>query len=403
MRDDKANLLVELQRQIDQLSTMEDHPLSFPDISDHPCDNTRLQSTLGALINEGDLHRADNWAAHMTPCISASSLLGQLLAGIHNGNLLSPQLYPALAKIEQQMIGWLCQLFQQQHGHFIAGSSYANMEALWQAKQHSKDASRVVYTSSAAHYSIAKACQILDLKLETIATNDYDQLLPDALQQACTVQRPLAIVATIGTPAAGAIDPLADCIRISQQFESWCHIDAAWGGALSILPGYKTLFDTASHADSICFDPHKGWQQPKPASILLYQHPLSPMLSADTSYLERPPLLNFHGSRGGEFFLPLWLTLMHSGIDDLREQVQQRLQQANSLAKQLQKHTDWHVHQSETGIVCFRPASSVDLTDLVNQRILSKAKVAGQDVYRAVFASSNTRANAVIAELEPYF
>jgi glutamate/tyrosine decarboxylase-like PLP-dependent enzyme len=397
-----ANILVELQHHIDQLLTDKQGLVTLATIDDQPVDNSSLLSILNALIAEGDHHHADNWAAHMTPAISCESLLGQLIAGLHNGNLLSPQLYPTLAKIEQQIINWLCQLFHQQHGHFIAGSSYANLEALWQAKQHHSDAQHFVYASESAHYSIAKACQILDLELRYIATDENGHLYLETLQQACKTQSPLAIVATAGTPALGAIDPLEDCIKLAQQYGAWCHIDAAWGGALSLLPEYKSLFDIASQADSICFDPHKGWHQPKPASVLLYQRPLTPMLSADANYLQHPPVNSLPGSRGGELFLPLWLTLMNSGVDSLRQRVRLRLDQAEQFALQLNQSTDWQVYHSPTGIVCFHPKQA-DLTGLVNKGILSQAQVAGKDVYRAVFASPNTKANALLTVLEPYF
>ena len=397
-----ASILAELQHYIDQILASEQASVTLAAIDDHPADNSNLLTILNALIIEGDRHHADNWAAHMTPAISCESLLGQLIAGLHNGNLLSPQLYPTLARIEQQIIDWLCQLFQQQHGHFIAGSSYANLEALWQARQHHPDKRHIVYASETAHYSIAKACQILDLELRCIATDKNGQLCPTILQQACEKQSPLAIVATAGTPTLGIIDPLEDCIKLAQQYQAWCHIDAAWGGALSLLPEYRPLFDIISQADSICFDPHKGWHQPKPASVLLYQRPLIPMLYADADYLQHPPVNSLPGSRGGEFFLPLWLTLMHSGVDSLRQQIRLRLDQADQFAIQLKQRTDWQIYRSPTGIVCFHP-NQADLTDLVNKGILSQAKVAGKDVYRLVFASPNTTANAILTVLEPYF
>lgn len=400
--NNSATILAELQHYIDQLLTSEQDSVTLAAINDQPTDNNKLLSILNTLIIEGDRHRADNWAAHMTPAISRESLLGQLIAGLHNGNLLSPQLYPTLTKIEQQILNWLCQLFQQQHAHFIAGSSYANLEALWQAKQHHPDKLHIVYASEAAHYSIAKACQILDLELRYIATDENGQLCPETLQQACEKQPPFAIVATAGTPALGAIDPLKDCIKLAQQYKAWCHIDAAWGGALSLLPEHKSLFDDISQADSICFDPHKGWHQPKPASVLLYQRPLTPMLSADADYLQHPPVNSLPGSRGGELFLPLWLTLMNLGVDSLRQQIRFRLDQAEQFANQLQQSTDWQVYRSPTGIVCFHPKQA-DLTDLVDKGILSQARIAGKDVYRAVFASSNTKADVLVTVLEPYF
>lgn len=399
-----AGLLAELQHLLTQLTlTTEDNQFTLPAIGKQASDSSELFATLNALIAEGDIHHAGTWAAHMTPTISAASLLGQLLAGLHNGNLLSPQLYPVLAKIEQQILTWLCSLFGHQYGHFVAGSSYANLEALWQAKQQYPNANRVVYASTAAHYSIAKACQILDLELKYIATDNNDQLSIEALRQACQQQSPLAIVATAGTAAAGIIDPLADCVQIAQQFDCWCHIDAAWGGALAILPEYKSLFSNASGAGSICFDPHKGWHQPKPASVLLYQRALNPMLSADANYLEFEPFNSLPGSRGGELFLPLWLSLMFSGVEELTLQLQHRLQQAEQLSTQLSMRSNWQVYPSVTGIICFQPDPTVNLTTLVDRGILSKANVAGKGVYRAVFATPNTSAAALITVLEPHF
>ncbi|NQZ52691.1 MAG: aspartate aminotransferase family protein [Piscirickettsiaceae bacterium] len=402
MNDDITQLLSELQLSLNQLTTAQQSQAEKLPILNQAANSNHLLSTLSALISEGNIHRSETWAAHMSPAISTTSLLGHLIAGLHNGNLLSPQIYPILASIEQQILDWLCNVFQHQHGHFVAGSSYANLEALWQAKQQSNNAN-VVYASQAAHYSIAKACQILDLKLKPIATDNNDRLLPTALQQACEDQAPLAIVATAGTPTAGAIDPIANCVEISQQFNAWLHIDAAWGGALIILPEHKSLFGELSQANSICFDPHKGWQQPKPASILLYQQPLKAMLDSNVDYLEFTPSNSLPGSRGGELFLPLWLTLMGEGIDALREKIRLRLGQAESFSSQLKQRTDWEIYSSPTGIVCFHINRSVDLTLLVEQGIFSQASILGTNVYRAVFASPNTKATALIAALEPYF
>lgn len=402
MNGEIIQLLSNLQDYLNQLTPSDPHELETLPILNQTADNDRLLAMLSALIAEGSIHHSETWAAHMTPTISANSLLGHLIAGLHNGNLLSPQIYPILATIEQQTLDYLCTLFQQQYAHFIAGSSYANLEALWQAKQQSSSLN-IVYASRAAHYSIAKACQILDLKLEYIDSNESDQLLPEQLLKACNNKRPLAIVATAGTPTTGAIDPLNDCIAIAQQFNAWLHIDAAWGGGLVILSEYSSLFSKLSQADSICFDPHKAWQQPKPASVLLYQQPLKPMFDITIDYLESSPPNSLPGSRGGELFLPLWLTLVGNGIHSLQQQIQSRLQQAQLFSKQLKQRTNWSVYPSSTGIVCFHLDGTADLTALVDEGIFSQATVSGDKVYRAVFADPTTKAAALITVLEPYF
>lgn len=167
------------------------------------------QNLIKSLITEGTLHHQQSWASHMTPAIDDPALLGQLLAGIHNGNLLSAELYPQLVTIEQQLLNWFCQLFQQPFAHFTHGSTYANLEALWQAREKASNESKLVYGSQAAHYSIIKACQILGLAFQAIPTNALGQMHVEQLQQACEHAAPIAIVITAGSSSCGAIDYLS--------------------------------------------------------------------------------------------------------------------------------------------------------------------------------------------------
>ncbi len=388
-------IVSELERSLKDITQAQSFNIS---INDQPIDSDSLKNLINSVVTEGNKHRSQTWAAHMTGPISAASLFGQIVASLHNGNLLSASLYPVLANIEKQLLSWFSHLFHQPYGHFTSGSTYGNLEALWQAKKHSTT-SRIVYASTAAHYSIAKACQILDLELRLIETNAHDQLIPNALEAACRIQTPLAIIATIGTSAAGVIDPIAQCCDTAKRFNAWCHIDAAWGGALAILPEYQPLFKLCGQADSICFDPHKGWQQAKPAGVLLYKHAIEPMMSYDTNYLEAAPLNTLVGSHGGELFLPLWFDLIINGIDALRHQVQQRLKQASTFSNMLAGRIEFELYPSETGIVCFGLKSMSALNSLVDQGMISKANIAGKPVYRAVFTHHNVLAESLFNEI----
>ncbi|OUR65979.1 hypothetical protein A9Q79_02465 [Methylophaga sp. 42_25_T18] len=377
--------------------------LSLPQILDTPTDSAEVFSFCKAVMDEGQRHSTELWAAHMTPATSSASILGQVLAGLHNGNLLSAQLYPLLQQIEQQLISWFCQLFQQQYGHFTAGATYANLEALWQAREQCSNQSKLVYGSHASHYSIAKACQILGLQFQTIATDENDKMLPAALEQACKKQAPLAVVLTAGTSACGEIDPLKKCIAICKAYGGWSHIDAAWGGALVLLKEHQALFSSMTEADSLCVDPHKAFGQPKPCGVLLYQRPLQSLFSAEASYLTQQPLQSLPGSYGGELFLPLWSSIMFNGVSSLRKQIEQRLSQAEQFAMQLELRSDWWIHHSCTGIVCFQPNTTINKLDtLLALGYLSRAKVNGRNVYRAVFSAPNTQAATLITALEPF-
>mgnify|MGYP003633919611 CR=1 FL=1 len=363
----------------------------------------QITQLIEQLITEGRLHQKESWTAHMTPFIDPPALLGQLLAGLHNGNLLSAELYPQLALIEQQLLGWFCQLFQQPFGHFTHGSSYGNLDALWQAREQTKNSSNTVYGSQAAHYSISKACRILGLNFQTISTNDFGQIDLDALRTACQRVAPIAIVATVGTSSCGAIDPISTCTEMAKEFNSWCHIDAAWGGALILSQAHQHHLTGIAQADSICVDPHKALGQPKPCSLLLYKRPLANTSDLDVDYLTQAPKQTIGGSYGGELFLPLWCSLQLNGMQSFSDRTDQRLEQAEQFARALKQHSNWWLLHSATGIVCFKPPTNIDLTHLVNLGQLSLAKVNGREVYRAVFANHTSQAKALITALKAFF
>lgn len=395
-------LLAQLKDQLSQLIDEAANPehceaLSF---SHQAADPKQFSSLQLSLLSEANAHFESSWAAHMTPTVKAESLVGLILAGLHNGNLLSPHLYPVLADIEQQLLTWLCSLFKHQYGHFVPGGSYGNLEALWQAKQNSAER-RTVYCSSAAHYSIAKACQILDLDLVNIETNDDEQINVKALEQACLKKAPLAIVVTAGTSSAGNFDEIADCIAIAKQFSAWLHIDAAWGGALIVLDEYAALFKDIALADSLSFDPHKAWGQPKPCSVVLYQTPLAPFLSADSHYLDHTPNQSLPGSYGGESFLPLCLSLLSKGTASLENDLRYSLKQANIFASFLKNNTNWPVYTSPSGIVCFE-SEEKGFDELIRSGVISSSIRGGKPVYRAVFTGRKVNAKAVFSQLQRY-
>lgn len=366
-------------------------------------DDDQFAQLIQQLIIEGQLHHKDTWAGHMTSAVESPALLGQVLAGLHNGNLLSSELYPKLAVIERQLLDWFCQLFGQSFGHFTHGSSYGNLDALWQAREHNNNLSKLVYGSQAAHYSIIKACRILGLDFQAIPTDELGQLKVNALRTACQHAAPLAIVVTAGTTSCGAIDPIDACIEIAREFSSWCHIDAAWGGALILSPTHQHYLFGITLADSVSFDPHKALGQPKPCSVLLYKQPLTIDADIDVDYLTQTPKQTIGGSYGGELFLPLWCSLKLGGAQSFSDRIDHRLQQAEQFALALKQYTNWWLLHSATGIVCFRPSSNIDLIHLVNLGQLSTAKVNGQAVYRVVFANHTSQAEPLLAALKFYF
>jgi glutamate/tyrosine decarboxylase-like PLP-dependent enzyme len=352
---------------------------------------------VAALINEALLHHSQDWAAHMTPHVDMAGIVGKAVAAFHNGNLLSPDLYPRLKQAEQEIINWLISKFGFKFAYMSAGSSYGNLEALWQARdtnQHSK----LVFGSSECHYSIPKACEILGLTFVAIDTDALGRISPAALEQQCEQQQPAAIVLNVGTTSNGEIDPIDACIDISKRFNAWCHIDAAWGGCLAFLDSFQPLVSMLSRADSLCFDPHKALKQPKPSGIVFYQQARH-SLNIDASYLIQSPQKSISGSLGGELFLPLWLSIQAYGEQYFSDDIKTRLEQANLFAEGLDEELFWR-HCSSTGIVTFYSKQSHDLTPLIDSGHFSTAKVNNKHVVRAVFSTGSTKAQALLVEIK---
>jgi len=358
-------------------------------------DRTSL-SLCNDLLVEASQRQSSDQAAHMGGQLYPAAIAGQLLATLHQGNLLSAELYPQLQKIEATLLADMAARFNFSLGHFTPGGSVGNLEALWLAKQRSTVRTHV-YASENCHYSLKKACALLNLQLVLLPTNAQHQLDITALKDACEAQPPLAIIVTAGTTGSGHIDPLLAAVKLAGQYQSWLHIDAAWGGFLALLND-TTLLTAASQADSLCFDPHKSLGQPRPCGLLFYRQPL-PTIAADADYLRQPPDSRIIGSRGGESFLPLWLTLQHHGLKMLQTDLTAKLAEAQKMADFLTgKVTDLML--SESGIVCFQHLA--DLQPLIDTGVVSKTRLKQQYYYRLVFADKACQADTIFTRLAPF-
>src|SRR6185312_8938244 len=114
--------------------------------------------------------------------------------------------------------------------------------------------------------------------LRSIAVDSRLRMIPAAL--AAQIQRdreaglrPFLIAATAGTTNAGAIDPLPEIAAIAKNEKLWFHVDAAWGGAIALVPEMRPLLAGIERADSITFDAHKWLSAPMGAGIFLTRHP----------------------------------------------------------------------------------------------------------------------------------
>src|SRR5690606_22033970 len=145
-------------------------------------------------------------------------------------------------------------------GVLTSGGSLGNLTALAAARQANAgfDAWRqglrgapqlVVLVARTAHYSVSRAAHLLGLGDAGVIDVDVDERLrmkPDALaaalhEAARRKQRPIAVVASAGSTAAGAIDPLDAVADVCARHGVWLHVDGAHGAPLALSPTRRTL------------------------------------------------------------------------------------------------------------------------------------------------------------------
>lgn len=329
----------------------------------------------------GNAARLDSASAlaHMDPPTPWVTWAAALWNASLNQNLLHEATSPFATEAEKRVIDWLRPYFGMAGGHLCAGSTIANLTALWAARD-AKGIEKIVCSES-AHLSVAKAAQILGLKLEKIPVDDYERLDAGALgdiDKAC-------LVLTAGTTATGAIDPLQLIGRAA-----WTHVDAAWAGPLRLSANYSYLLAGIDVADSVAISAHKWLFQPKDSAIVLFQdiELANTAISYGGGYLASPNI-GVQGSRSAAA-IPLLATLLAWGRAGIVARIEHTMALAEKLATMLDKDdnvTLWA--RPETGITVFRPANLPveSFMDQIPKGMLSNCVIRHESWVRSVAAN----------------
>ena len=87
---------------------------------------------------------------------------------------------------------------------------------------------------------------------------------------------PCAVVATVGTTATTAIDPVAAIADVARKHGLWLHVDAAMAGSAMILPECRWMWDGIEGADSLVVNSHKWLGVPFDCSLYYRSRPGAP-------------------------------------------------------------------------------------------------------------------------------
>lgn len=231
---------------------------------------------------------------------------------LDGGRATSPMEKEAVAEIAR-MFGWTTHL-----GHLCGGGTMANFEALWIAR--CLDPSKLIVASELAHYTHSRLSSVLGLRFARVGVDERGRMDVGALKWMLANSDVGTVVVTLGTTAAGTVDPLDQIVDLCAERNVRIHIDAAYGGyfklAENLRPETQRAFDAMSRADSIVIDPHKHGLQPYGCGCVLFKDP-----SVGQFYIHDSPYTYFTSdelhlgeislecSRAGASAAALWATM----------------------------------------------------------------------------------------------
>jgi glutamate/tyrosine decarboxylase-like PLP-dependent enzyme len=212
-----------------------------------------------------------------------------------------------------RMFGWETHL-----GHLAGGGTMANFEALWVSRELSPG--HAVAASAQAHYTHERLSSVLGVPFVSIDTERDGRMSMEALARALGSGMVGTVVATLGTTAAGRVDPLPEILALCARHGVRVHVDSAYGGYFTLAGNLSTsvraAYDAIPGADSIVVDPHKHGLQPygcgcvlfkDPAVGRFYKHdsPYTYFTSGDVHMGE----ITLECSRAGASAVALWTTM----------------------------------------------------------------------------------------------
>jgi glutamate/tyrosine decarboxylase-like PLP-dependent enzyme len=345
---------------------------------------------------------------YITASPSPVGILADFLASAMNPNCGGWALSPIASAIELQTVRWLAEFIGYPDscgGILVSGGNMANMLGFLaarraflgeQVRSHGLENKRLtVYTSTATHTWLQKAADVFGLGTLAVRSvrSDDDRMSVAALHNAVREDRskgfePFLIVATAGTVATGAVDPIIDISKVAKHEGLWLHVDGAYGAPVASLPEAGDDLHALSLADSIALDPHKWLYSPLEAGCVLVKD--ASALEAAFSF--RPPYYYFHAGEDRVNFyelglqnsrgfraLKVWMSLMHYGRQGHMQAIRRDIALTEIMRQALSARKEIEVATCRLSIVTFRylPSSGLD-ANILNERLLASIQLDGR-------------------------
>jgi aromatic-L-amino-acid/L-tryptophan decarboxylase len=343
--------------------------------------------------------------AYFATSSSEPAILAELLAAALNSVAILWRTAPASTELEGVVLDWTAQLLglpRGWHGHIEDTASTSTLAAIIAARIAT--GRNVVVCSEQAHSAADKAARMLGMELRRVPCDEEFRMRPDALGD---LSAAAVVVATVGTTASTAVDPIPDIAGACARGGTWLHVDAAYAGAAMVCPEFRWAFDGVERADSLVVNAHKWMLTPVDCSLFWSRRPedLRAAFSIIPEFLRTPDAedalsLSEYGPALGRRFraLKLWAVLRCYGASGLREHIRRGVELAALFERWVAAERDWELCAPRRfSVVCFRHRGSDErnreLLERVNatgQLFISHAVLAGRYVLRLAVGQQHT-------------
>ncbi len=338
---------------------------------------------LDELLMPGVTHwQHPRYFAYFATSASEPAILAELLAAALNSVAILWRTAPAATELEGVVLDWVAELLGLPagwHGHIEDSASTSTLAALIAARQATGRAE--VVCSVHAHSSVEKAAKMLGMRLRTAPVDGAFALRPEALG---SLREAAAVVATVGTTAATAVDPVPAIADACERDGAWLHVDAAYAGAAMVCPELRWAFAGVGRADSLVVNAHKWMLTPMDCSLMFSPRPddLRAAFSVVPEYLRTPAgedalSLSEYGPALGRRFraLKLWAVLRCHGRSGLQEHVRGGIALAAEFERWVEAAPGWELCAPRRfSVVCFRLSGSDD----ENRALLEAVNASGE-------------------------
>ena len=379
------------------------------EVPEEPLERGELLEHLRALVYEGSIYPGHpGFMAYISGAGTVPGAVADLLAAGLNQNVGGFRLSPGASTIEEHLTGWLAARFglpEGAGGQLVAGGALANLVALKVARDRAlgpdvrergvaEGPALALYASSESHVVHLRAADLLGLggaAVRPIAVDEGWRMRPDALEEALERDqaagvKPAAVIATAGTTATGAIDPLPEIAALCERHDVHLHVDACYGGAAVLAGELRPLLAGIERADSIAVDAHKWLYTPLLGGCVLVRDRmlLPAAFTGEASYIwlaedaRQGHDLAMHGPDFSRSFaaLRIWLSLLAHGTGAYGRRIAHDAALARYLGELVEEHPEFELMTPVSlSICCFRyvPESlrgDEEALDRLNQDLL---------------------------------